>query len=1155
MVTSNLLSGSFLRTWRAGLGIAVFGGLMLAGTAGAQTATWNGGGEDNNWTTGANWGGTPVQAGDALFFAGSTRLSSVNDFAEDTLFGGITFNAGAGAFTLSGNRITLGGDVQNLSSSAQILSLPLLLQTTRSFEAATANLTLSGAISGAGGLTKTGAQTLFLSGSAANTYLGLTSVTAGTLRLDKTSGVDAIAGNLEISGGGKVTFARSHQLNDNTLVTVSGAGSVFHGTGSNVGMTSNLVETIGGITMTGGTFNAGATSNWTITGAGSFTGGDGNTLFVGNSGARLTFGSLSISNMLERAGGTVSTANSFTLYGNSTTLGIITVEDGGLSLNDGRLNLRRGGGANAGSKLVLNGDVTVTGTLGSFITEDTSGGTSGMVRLELSGGTDPVDRVFNVAEGSALTINVEITNGASSAAGLTKTGNGTLTLSGTHAKSYTGVTRINGGSLVMNQTTGASALPGEIVINAGGTLQLNQTADVAAVAGEIVINEGGTLTMSANGQLAATAGIRVEGGTISSWNRTQSLAYYTQNSGGLTSNGNTGQFLVSGALTLNGGTTLTLNSLTSGLVPQIQADSVVLTGADILIGGNNGVGRGRSALNVGSGGLHMTGRKITLYRGNSSTVLNLNGNFTGQGSSLIEAGLSGALEPQLNLGTETRTFDIISGTTTINVEITGTGGLTKTGNGILSLTGNLNNTFEGTLLVSGGTLRLGQTEGTHAVSGLLEVETGGTLTFAANEQIFDETGIVMNGGTISAFTRTETVAFYTQNSGGFLTSGNTGNFIVTGLVTLSGGNQMTLNTSVSATPPNWSFGGAVLTGASILIGGVNGEGNPRTRLTIGGEGLVLAGRNITLNRAATGGTELYLLGNLTATGTSAITVASSGAIEPVLHLGSGTRTFQITSGTTTIGVTVMDEAAILKTGNGTLVMNTGSGYSGGTTVNAGVLRITNPTGSATGSGAFTLNSGATLSGSGRIAPSSGQNIQINGTLTIGTPNQTEGETLTLITTDLAALAVNDRVNIDLFSGQDNGGLNGLAAADRLILGSDTGVTLGAGSILSVTTSIPIDAANTAGWEPGTSWQIIDWSAITGGVTGSFSNLAGGNVDNYPSLPDLSPLGYFWDVSNLYTQGTIMVVIPEPSRMLLLVAGMSALLVRRRRAVRTPFHTP
>lgn len=1125
MVPASTIYSILLRQSRIFLGICT-AAFSIPLSVSAQSATWNGGGGDNNWSTALNWGGTAPVAGDALFFGGSVRPTAVNNLAADTSFNGITFNAGADPFTLSGNRISLGGNVINNSTSIQTLSLALLLEATRSFNAATGNITVSSIISGAGGLIKTGTQTLTLSGSAANTYTGLTSVNAGILRLDKTAGINAVAGNLEITSGGMVTFGKNNQLNDTSLVTLSGAGSVFNGTGINVGMFSNIVETIGGITATGGIFNTSGNGNWTIVGAGNFTGGSDNTVFLGNSGARLSFGSLSITNMPATAGGTVGTANSFSLYGNSTTLASITVGAGGLTLDNSRLNLRRGGGTNAGSKLVLNGDITVIGMTGSIINEDTNGGTSGMVRMELSGTADPVDRVINVGgNGASLTINVEITNGASTLAGITKTGEGTLTLSGIHANSYTGTTRINGGTLI-----------------------LNQTADVTAVAGNIIVNAGGTLTMAANNQIDNGAGITVDGGTITGWNRTETIAFYTQNSGGLTASGNLGQVTILGALTLNGGNIFTINSTTtvSVLEPHFQAGSVVMTGANILIGGNNGEGRNRTALTIGSGGLNMSGQTITLYRGSSGTVINLNGNFTGSGTNTIVVSNTGSVEPELNLGTATRTFDVTGGTTSISVGIVGTGGLTKTGAGTLTFDGALANTYSGTTTVSGGVLNLAQTAGTNAITGDLDIATGGTLTFGANEQIADTASITVNGGTISAFTRIETIASYTQNSGGFTGAGNTGSLIVTGIVTLNGGTTMTLN-SASSTPPAWIFNEAVLTGANILIGGNNGVGNPRSRLTIQSGGLTLAGRSITLNRATSAGTELYLLGDVTATGTSAITTGGEGQIEPVLHLGTGSRTFQITSGTTTIGLTMMDAASILKTGNGTLVMNTGSSYSGGTTISAGMLRITNPTGSATGTGAFTLASGATLSGNGGIRPGAGQNILINGILSVGTPSPTVGETLTLNTTNLGALAINSRVDIDLFSGQASGGLNGTETADRLILGSQAGVTLGANSVLHVTTSIPIDAQNSAAWEPGTTWQIIDWTGITGGLTGSFSNLAGGSTSNYADLPDLSPLGYFWDVSNLYTNGTIMVVVPEPSRLLLIFAGVGMLLVRRRRS--------
>src|SRR5215208_4529168 len=71
--------------------------------ANAATSTWDGGGGDDNWSTGANWSNdaAPI-ANDALVFDGGTRLTPSNDFAPNTTFSGITFNSTAGAFTLGG---------------------------------------------------------------------------------------------------------------------------------------------------------------------------------------------------------------------------------------------------------------------------------------------------------------------------------------------------------------------------------------------------------------------------------------------------------------------------------------------------------------------------------------------------------------------------------------------------------------------------------------------------------------------------------------------------------------------------------------------------------------------------------------------------------------------------------------------------------------------------------------------------------------------------------------------------------------------------------------------------------------------------------------------------------------------------------------------
>jgi hypothetical protein len=107
---------------------------ILCATAKAQ-AVWDGGGADDFWMTPANWIGdvAPV-AGAALQFAGPTRLGPTNNFAADTAFAGITFNAGAGSFALGGNGITLSGSITNGSSVLQTVNLPIKLSTNLTFE-------------------------------------------------------------------------------------------------------------------------------------------------------------------------------------------------------------------------------------------------------------------------------------------------------------------------------------------------------------------------------------------------------------------------------------------------------------------------------------------------------------------------------------------------------------------------------------------------------------------------------------------------------------------------------------------------------------------------------------------------------------------------------------------------------------------------------------------------------------------------------------------------------------------------------------------------------------------------------------------------------------------------------------------------------------
>jgi len=103
----------------------------------AADATWTGGGApDGNWQNANNWGGIAPLAVDALFFDGAVQTLTTNNFPADTVFGNITFNSSADAFSLAGNAVTLptppsvaytGGSISNISFNVETVKLPLTL--------------------------------------------------------------------------------------------------------------------------------------------------------------------------------------------------------------------------------------------------------------------------------------------------------------------------------------------------------------------------------------------------------------------------------------------------------------------------------------------------------------------------------------------------------------------------------------------------------------------------------------------------------------------------------------------------------------------------------------------------------------------------------------------------------------------------------------------------------------------------------------------------------------------------------------------------------------------------------------------------------------------------------------------------------------------
>ena len=145
---------------------------------------WNGGGSDNTWTNVANWvSGVPPSFvnGDYLTFAGSTQTTA--NMNTNFIIGSLTFSNNASSFTITNSNytLTLGGGVVNNSANAQTINVPVSVSAVQPINAASGNITVGGAVSGAGGLTTSGSGAVTLSG--ANAYTGNTTINGGTLEL------------------------------------------------------------------------------------------------------------------------------------------------------------------------------------------------------------------------------------------------------------------------------------------------------------------------------------------------------------------------------------------------------------------------------------------------------------------------------------------------------------------------------------------------------------------------------------------------------------------------------------------------------------------------------------------------------------------------------------------------------------------------------------------------------------------------------------------------------------------------------------------------------------------------------------------------------------------------------------------------------------
>ncbi len=515
----------------------------------------------NNALGGTN-SGTTVSSGATLGFQGSINYSTTEAVTINgtgvSSAGAISnqsgTNAFAGAVTLA-SASTIGSSAGILTLSGAITNAGFLLTLNGA-----GDLTLSGAMGGTGGATYTGSGTLTLSGT--NTFSGVLTVQSGTLSIGtinnaSANGVLGNSANAVVMGGsgttGTMSYTGATASSTKTFTMAAGGTGVFGVTNSGttltlsgvIGGTGNLTKSgpgtlafsgantfSGVLSVNNGNLSIGTINNASVNGV------------LGNSTNAVVLGSNGYTGTLQYTGATASSTKKFTMASGGT--GAFQIDTAGTTLTlsgiiDGTgalsktgagtlalsgINTYSGGTTISAGTLQLSGSGTLGSTSGSLTvnggTLDLNSTSQGVGNLTGSGGT-----ILNNATGTNVTATIgngnatggnyagviaNHTSGTGTVA-LTKTGTGTLTLSG--ANTFTGATTVNNGTLILATSSG-SALGSttSVTVNSGGTLllgainQINNSATMILNGGTFAKGDQyeGTASAAGIGALTLTLG-------------------------------------------------------------------------------------------------------------------------------------------------------------------------------------------------------------------------------------------------------------------------------------------------------------------------------------------------------------------------------------------------------------------------------------------------------------------------------------------------------------------------------------------------------------------------------------------------------------------------------------------------------------------------
>ena len=922
---------------------------VVVGPGDASPVLWKGNvsdkwdGTDLNWTSNGVAG--VFSPGDQVVFDDSATSFSVAGSAPVNP-GSVLFNNSLEDYSVSAT-IEGAGVVYKLGSGAVTL---------------TGNNTFTGAITVAGGTFKVGGEGVLGEGNYATNLVNNGELIYASSTSQINSGVISGGGNLTQCGSGMLTLSGNNTFVGNTIVTSgvlrvlhpNGLGSTALGTFVAAGATLDFAGTI--VTPAEaidlyGTLSCSSGSN-TISGIVSAE--QGSTIYAAAGATLVINGSVPNigSNLFTKTG-----PGLLRFTADPNPIGMFVIDEGSVELQHGgstdiNFTINPNGTLRQFTKDDLgdNYSIQANGIL-DFRNNDTVGGLSGSGVVTNSGSSAVAITVCNNNQSGVFS--GVIRNGAGAATlAVTKTGSGFLTLSG--ASTFSGGFNFSAGQLNINNggaTSGESAV-GIGTFTIGASLIDNTSgADVTllpAVAqswnsdftffGSKSLNLGsGNVTLGANRTVTVSNNTLTVGGAISG-----GFSLTKNGAGALVLNGaNT----YSGATTVNGGSLVVNGSTASG--------SAVMVNAGLL--GGSGTINGMASLGIGSllspGGVGSVG---TLTFANAAvTNLTLNGNTL-----LFDLSTVADACDKVKL-TAAAAKLMLNGTNTVALSFPASGAPAGTYT-LMTCPG-------GVITNSGAVLKL-LTAYPNATLGMVSSNLVLTLSAPTTSGVAwtGEASGKWDGGALNWTADGSTSIAYPVGAG--VTFGDTAaNFSVSSDAAVSPAtvlftnslNDYTVSAQLSGTSP-FTKGGT----AAVTLTGTSGY-NP-VSIVISDGPLAFCGDS-QLNNGNYGGT---IVNN------SALVFSNANP--------------QVLGG-------VISGGGILSTfGGATLTLAGSNFFSGVTTVNNGILKVTHPYGlGSTINGTF-VNPGATLELAGNVSTLS-EAVTLNGVLSSQSGTNTLNGTLTLNT--------------------------------------------------------------------------------------------------------------------------------------------------------------